>query len=31
VPNLSALIGVRAVSSTLHLWLSSEQTRQIKE
>jgi hypothetical protein len=30
-PDLSALTGVRAASSTLRLWLSSEQTRQNKE
>jgi hypothetical protein len=30
-PDLSALMGVRAASSTLCLWLSSKQTRQIKE
>jgi hypothetical protein len=31
VPDLSALMGVRAVSSTLRLWLSSKQMRQNNE
>jgi hypothetical protein len=30
-PDLSTLTGVEAASSTLRLWLSSQQTRQNKE
>jgi hypothetical protein len=31
VPDLSALMGVRAATSTLRLWLNNEQTRQNNE